>query len=552
VRADRALMVLLVFATSPPAVATPVKEADALVAARGWVELVTANEGGWFGCKTAQVVDVRPLQRKGTRVGYICRVKPSGYVVLSLYKELSPVKAFSTNSTLDPESEDGMADLIKGTMEASIRKLEARFGAAELSRPEGPSTALPRDYRDAWKSLEADNQQCPPGPTCAHTLVGCVATAAAQIMRYWNWPPFGVDAPYSDAYDWANMLDVYSGGETWQQMDAVAELCFEAAVSVDVNFGCDASRSDTGDMKDALRDHFRMWASRVDRGDYNADEWFEWLRTQFDANMPVEYRIVIPGPDGGGHAIVGDSWKEIGSPPSRYIHFNYGWGITSNNAWYELDDPALGELGEQYAIVYIYPQVSLGGTITGTFARDPGLPYRYVNWDTACPGGFAATFDPGQFVQFLPGVKVKADSTYGPSVVRFNGSDSLATRLFAGPDSGRGVRIAAGTVKLSNSGSITLQPISAPRYVRAFDMSEPPTYRIYVGWERGAGSPDGFVVERRVGLSGAWTRVATPGPTTNGWWDLDLQPSTSYRYRIRATKADGGSEWSVPVSASTP
>ena len=44
-------------------------------------------------------------------------MKPTGYIVISLHKELSPIKFYSEVSDLEPESNEGMADLIKLVME---------------------------------------------------------------------------------------------------------------------------------------------------------------------------------------------------------------------------------------------------------------------------------------------------------------------------------------------------------------------------------------------------------------------------------------------------
>ena len=47
-----------------------------------------------------------------------------------------------------------------------------------------------------WSQGHPYNSTCP-GPwalddcTAVRCSVGCVATAGAQIMRYWNWPPSG-------------------------------------------------------------------------------------------------------------------------------------------------------------------------------------------------------------------------------------------------------------------------------------------------------------------------------------------------------------------------
>ena len=84
-------------------------------------------------------------------------------------------------------------------------------------------------------------------------------------------------------------------------------------------------------MEDVYEDHYRYSTAcaRRNRDDYSAVAWFNRMKTQFNLNRPVQYRI----PD---HSIVGDGWQEIGSTPIRQYHMNYGWGggSTSGNSTY--------------------------------------------------------------------------------------------------------------------------------------------------------------------------------------------------------------------------
>jgi hypothetical protein len=61
-----------------------------------------------------------------------------------------------------------------------------------------------------WRQGSPYNDQCPeltPGAD-EHTVVGCVATAMAQIMYYWKWPNTGVgDGSVTYNYRWRNTWD---------------------------------------------------------------------------------------------------------------------------------------------------------------------------------------------------------------------------------------------------------------------------------------------------------------------------------------------------------
>ena len=104
-----------------------------------------------------------------------------------------------------------------------------------------------------------------PGTGTNKAYTGCVATAMAQVMNYWQWPVKGTGShsyqpldPNSDTgakskrygvqsadfgsttYDWANMLDKYTSGATSAQKTAVATLMFHCGVATEMMYGNDA------------------------------------------------------------------------------------------------------------------------------------------------------------------------------------------------------------------------------------------------------------------------------------------------------------------------
>ncbi|RZN39858.1 MAG: hypothetical protein EFT35_03420, partial [Methanophagales archaeon ANME-1-THS] len=308
----------------------------------------------------------------------------------------------------------------------------------------------------SWHQEEPYNDQCP-NRGCIwlcnsnnNSLVGCVATAGAQIMRYWNWPPYGVGSPYNDPYDWHNMPDQLTGCTwPWVQVGAVAELCHEVGVAVGMNYGCTGSSADTYDMEGVYENNYRYSTACVkrDRSAYTNVSWFNRIKAQLDLNRPVHYRIYE-------HSIVGDGWREriVSGQTVREYHMNYGWSNVSYNTWYVLDGlyyPAGGSINDEYMLENIYPAVALGNSIAGTYSLQ-SFPYHYFDQDAT---GNSATFEAGQYLQFLPNVEVTCTSTTGGSI-RFLGTSSYNTRLFTRGDPSKGIRIYNGAVKLNKDGSI--------------------------------------------------------------------------------------------------
>jgi len=475
-----------------PVYAEKATQDEALEVARGWIDLVVATRGGWGKYPTAEITEIQEFKRGNRVLGYFCPVKPVGYVVISLYKELASVKAYSETDDIDPNLDEGMTDLLKGGLERmmdtyekyinkdnnamSIQsidqileidytgtwdKIKNRDFKIKVNKQTVSSTetADAADEPDAanysqgralltsrWHQGDPYNRQCPAGSSCTHCVVGCVATAGAQIMRYWNWPPYGSGSPYDDAYDWRNMLDSVSGSSPAESIDAVAELCHEVGVAVDMEYGCDSSSAATSDMEGVYENHYRYSSScsRKYRILYTASDWFNRIKSQLNVNRPIQYRIP-------NHSIVCDGWQEVGDPIVKQYHMNYGWGGNSN-AWYTLDALKNGSPNDEYMLESIVPTVALGGTLSGTYTL-ASFPYRYFDRDATCSTW--ATFNSGQYLQFLPNVVAKGTST--TEYLRIYGSSSDNTHLFTRGDTSQGVLISDGCIRIMNGGGIVLR-----------------------------------------------------------------------------------------------
>ncbi|MBQ2607591.1 MAG: C10 family peptidase, partial [Paludibacteraceae bacterium] len=118
--------------------------------------------------------------------------------------------------------------------------------------------------KTTWDQDAPYNNLCP-GTGSNKAYTGCVATAMAQVMNYWQWPVKGTGShsyqpldPNSDTgatskrygtqsanfgnttYDWANMKNSYSGSYTDAEATAVATLMFHCGVATEMMYGNDA------------------------------------------------------------------------------------------------------------------------------------------------------------------------------------------------------------------------------------------------------------------------------------------------------------------------
>lgn len=494
VPAPAALAAVLLAAALPgTSLAQMVVARDAEAAARAWVAMVLRDRGAWGGAEAASPGPAQALAHEGRQVGWLCPVQPHGFVAVPLRRELAPVKAYSEASNLDPAATVGPAELLKAVMGRVVAAAERVAGPLERIPPGELSKHLEIDGLPAWRRLEEGslalpapekaatggnyaagevmlasswhqhepyNDDCPdmgcPGTFNPNALVGCVATAGAQIMRYWAWPPHGVGSPYEDAYAWPSMFDRcdydwldrrWEDGTglpiTQAQIDAAAEISAEIGQAVGMLYTCDWSSANTDQMVGVYENQYRYHTNCdvLHRKDYTAPAWFALIQQQCNLNRPLQYRIL-------GHSIVCDGWQQ---PTVAQYHMNYGWD-DGHNAWYTLDElhyPSGGTLDDEYMVRAIFPACALGAGFSGTLGP-PALPYRYFDLDAA---GSSATFTAGQHLQFLPGIVVRCAA----GLLRFESSGASPSRLFARGDLSRGARLQGGAIKMAAGAQVSLR-----------------------------------------------------------------------------------------------
>ncbi len=181
-----------------------------------------------------------------------------------------------------------------------------------------------------WDQNVPYMNMCPGG-----SVAGCVATAMAQLMKYWEWPHKGVGShSYEEndygtisvnfantTYDWDNMIAKPDATSTQAQQNAVATLTYHCGVSVNMNYSPQGSGAYPSDIEYALETYFDYDTTLHDvyKEYYSDMEWKNMLKSELDAARPVLYS----GWDvnGAGHCFVCDGYDE-----NDYFHFNWGWG----------------------------------------------------------------------------------------------------------------------------------------------------------------------------------------------------------------------------------
>ncbi|MCR5752399.1 MAG: C10 family peptidase [Kiritimatiellae bacterium] len=243
-------------------------------------------------------------------------------------------------------------------------------------------------------------------------VCGCVATAMAQVMKYFEWPKAKIEAgdhwyhrwvvkdggnvewtvgkvpstgevfdvadnaafpagpAFGGPYDWANMpSNPESDGITDEQRMAIGQLTRDCGISVHMKYASGGGSSVGARVKLRLLDQFGYANAEVIYGG-SAKEQQNAMIGSLDLGSPSIIGI-------SGHAIVGDGYGY--SEGRLYIHFNYGWENNAATAWYtppdedESDYPVLNRI--TYNICTPEKCSAVNGTVvSGRVLGDDGAP----------------------------------------------------------------------------------------------------------------------------------------------------------------------------------
>lgn len=269
-----------------------------------------------------------------------------------------------------------------------------------------------------WDQSRPFNNECPEvnGWRC---VTGCVATAMAQVMNYWEYPASGkgsitytpVSLPDKELsidfssinFDWENMLDVYTSGYSNASAHAVSSLMRACGYSVRMRYTQNESGALAQDIPGALTNYFSYdkGVSRKVRSNYKTQE--EWDELIYNELLNVGPVILGGQSINGGHSFVCDGYDGNG-----YFHINWGWhGISDGyfllNALNPTEVGTGGHLGgynsSQDAITGIMPPVGRLSFVSAAIDNAAD--------DTGNVKGWGYTYRINDFSNILVSLKLK-------------------------------------------------------------------------------------------------------------------------------------------------
>ena len=233
------------------------------------------------GAKTTQLTDLSKIA--GFENLYIFTTE-SSFVVMSADDYVKPILGYSLTGKFEtndmPENvsswlqgyNDGIQFIIGSGIKATAKDVQVWN---DLSNgKDGVAQAIPivdALVQTRWNQGSPYNNLCPKKNNIS-TVTGCVATAMAQIMKFWEHPTTGMDSHSytwdgqtlsvdfsATPYDWGNMKNSYSSSYTSIEATAVATLMYHCGVSVEMKYntsGNGGSSASTSRVMSAFATYF--------------------------------------------------------------------------------------------------------------------------------------------------------------------------------------------------------------------------------------------------------------------------------------------------------
>lgn len=400
---NRVLSLLIVMTLSlSPVWAERISREDAALVANNFMNVSSQNSSMKKTPAKKMVMKAVPAQEEENLYYVYENADGEGWVIVAANDVITPILAYSETGHFNTENMPVNVRKWMGKYNDFVKKIEAD-GATQDEVVAQEWTALKKSVRKAkgdavvgplvkttWDQDDPFWNLCP-GSGTSKAYTGCVATAMAQVMKYWEWPVKGTGShsyqpldPNSETgaeskrygkqsanfgettYDWANMKNSYTGSYTGSyttaQGTAVATLMYHCGVASEMMYGNDddggsgtytvnygdwddptcaqnALVTYFGYKKDGLTSYMRdgfTYEGHTYYEKWTDAAWTAMIKAELDKQHPILYG---GAGSGGGHSFICDGYDDAG-----YFHFNWGWS-GQNDGYYKLSSLKPGSGG---------------------------------------------------------------------------------------------------------------------------------------------------------------------------------------------------------------
>lgn len=401
-----------------------------------------------IGARVLGGMTLKEVSKRGNL--WIASFLPSGHIIVNGTDLADPIVGFSVNDFIEPEPESpayAMLDAYSSQVDAleesggernprwdALQRSSTRMLLASADSPSSSAIVVEPFLQPHFNQWQPYNDYCPVYEANTNavrfnsyrgrTPCGCVATAAAQIYKHFNWPAridktveydhtfnqtnetsavFPLRFNGNAAFDWSAISTNYQSSTT-----NVVHTPVEGKPGYyRINYLSDLR----GNVNETVRypiARLTMWMdvnARMNFGPGGSSAWFgsvasamsEWYTTGSwvdvdDARVVSDLQAGIPLAVGiQGHQVVGHGWASDGT--HSYIYLNFGWG-GSNDGYYNTDSSTISmpfQAGQTYVGHYprAKPQIDPMPKVCG---QDAAVTWRFPDIYTNNLEGFTVTF----------------------------------------------------------------------------------------------------------------------------------------------------------------
>ena len=359
------LLISLIF--SGLSIAKPIDQNTAKQAALNFL----ANEVFYTPIQPLTLVNAVATSVGNTAVGqvsdgYYIFGNDNCFVIISADDAAKPILAYSTESGFGTNNVSPEVNYMLGLYKQQINFIQSNQVAAtdEITKTwtglinntnaqSKTATWVKALMTTTWDQAPYYNDLCPYDNNYQQlTVTGCVATAMAQVLKFWNYPATGsqsnsyYDNPYGDlsfafqttTFNWDSMPAKITGHNS-----SIATLMFACGVAVDMSYGVGATGgsgayvippyngSSSPSALIALVHYFKYnnqtikGYNRSDTKDFPTDNsWRAMLQNEISNGRPVIY--AGSEASGAGHCFDFDGFNT----QNGLFHVNWGWSGAYN------------------------------------------------------------------------------------------------------------------------------------------------------------------------------------------------------------------------------
>lgn len=310
------------------------------------------------------------------------RTDDSGFIIVSGDDIAMPVLGYSFKNNfkaeaMPPNLKEWLAELRRQINDARRKNVTASARTAQYWKNASASIGNVEVQLETaqWNQDAPYNYYCPI-INSKRAVTGCVATAMAIVLRYYQWPDKGVGIlpeynyerngvtrtqeghALGHSYNWNLMpLEYKNGSYSTEEKKAVATLMFDCGVMVQATYTSEETGAYTRDAVKGLTTYMKYSKNvRELYRDWYADtKWISMLRQEIRTNGPVLYGGSTI--ERSGHQFVLDGYTS-----KNYFGVNWGWGGYSNGYFLiSALDPYETGIGGGSGGGYLYNQSAVFG-----------------------------------------------------------------------------------------------------------------------------------------------------------------------------------------------